>query len=175
MKAPLLFSQPFRTIVTMRIQILSRWLSPQCASLHELWLSLTLLYWTICTGAFYCSTWPVLSGKPEPHVVASNPPLWRQWDRSGITTSHCRLCEPTWVDSMRGKLPHGTVLSQQHVRTVAWCWFISEAVRGKEAFPLKLAAPQWGNVGYNEREWRTEDFPIHTHNCIYFLYNKELS
>lgn len=73
-------------------------------------------------------------------MVASNPLLWRH------TAGSVGTC---WG------IAHRENHSVSDTFTVAcrhiWCWLISEAVRREQAFPLKLAALWWGNLGYNEK------------------------
>lgn len=111
----------------------------------ESWPRLNFFNWTICDRALYCSTWLMLSEKhPGPmwvfrsYTVTSSSPRKRH---DGCIVGTCGGI------ARRENLAQSATRSQSHAGT---CWLISEALRTEEAFPLKLAAQRWGNLGYNE-------------------------
>lgn len=113
---------------------------------YESWPRSTFFNWTICDRAFYCSTWLMLSEKPPPSPM-------RVFRSYAVTSSSPRRRHDGCIVGTRGGMARRENLAQSATRSqshAGTCWLISEALRTEEAFPLKLAAQRWGNLGYNE-------------------------
>lgn len=74
-------------------------------------------------------------------------------DSNAVTSSSQRRRHDGCIVGTRGGIARRENLAQSATRSqshAGTCWLISEALRTEEAFPLKLAAQRWGNLGYNE-------------------------
>lgn len=133
--------------------------------LYGSWLSLTFFSWTVYDRAFYWSTW--LGSIRKTQAVASNPALLAS---SGLLRRHDDDSMGTCAGGIaRGKHYFTGPASVSATFTAAcgdaWRWFISEAVRKEEAFPLKLAAQRWGNLGQSEGGLHLQNILQHTKAC----------